>query len=68
MNCIIGAVPASGYYTETIWSTGIVNPNCTGYEASIFNCSHNQTGSCSPTHDASLICQSKVILCTVKPV
>ena len=52
MNCIIGAVPASGYYTETIWSTGIVNPNCTGNEVSIFNCSNNQTGSCSPTHDA----------------
>ena len=68
MNYIIGAIPASGYYTETIWSTGIVNPNCTGSEVSIFNCSHSQTGSCLPSHDASLICQGTVILSRVKAV
>ena len=53
----VGAIPASGYYTEYVWSIGIVNPNCTGSETSVFNCSHNQTGSCSPSHDASVICQ-----------
>ncbi|XP_019849591.1 PREDICTED: deleted in malignant brain tumors 1 protein-like [Amphimedon queenslandica] len=56
-----GAIPASGYYTETIWPIGIVNPNCTGDEVSIFNCSHGQTGSCSPSHDASLICQNMTL-------
>ena len=58
---IIGAVPASGYYSEYVWSVGIINPNCTGNETSILNCSHNQTESCSPSHDASVICQSKSI-------
>ena len=43
-----------------VWSIGIVNPNCTGSETSVFNCSHNQTGSCSPSRDASVICQSKL--------
>ena len=58
---IIGAVPASGYYSENVWAIGIINPKCTGNESSILNCSHNQTGSCSPSHDASVICQSKCI-------
>ena len=59
MNCVIGAIPASGYYTESTWPVGIVNLNCTGSENSIFHCTYNQTGSCLPSRDASVICQSK---------
>ena len=41
-----------------MWSIGIVNLNCTGSETSVFNCSHNQTGSCLSSHYASVVCQS----------
>lgn len=45
-----------------MWPFGIINPNCTGIENSVFNCSYDQSGLCVASHDASVICQSKINL------
>ena len=56
----LGAIPASGYYTDYNWPFGIIDLNCTGNESSIWNCPYNGTSdfySCPSNHDASVICQ-----------
>ena len=57
---IVGAIPASGYYTDYVWPFGIIDLNCTGNESSIWNCPYNGTSdfyTCPSSHDASVICQ-----------
>ena len=58
----IGAIAASGYYTDHHWPSGVIDVNCTGNESSIWNCPYNGISdfySCPSHHDASVICQGK---------
>ena len=56
---IVGAIAASGYYTDYTLSVHIVDLNCTGEENSIWDCSYNvvMNYTCPSSHDASLQCQ-----------
>ena len=57
---ILGAIPASGYYTDYVWHFSIIDLNCTGNESNIWNCPYNGISdfyTCPSSHDASVICQ-----------
>ena len=57
---IVGAIPASGYYTDYVWHFSIIDLNCTGNESNIWNCPYNGISdfyTCPSSHDASVICQ-----------
>ena len=59
-----GAIPLTSYFTDYDWSYGILDPNCTGLESNIWNCSHNEaidSNTCTGYDDAGVICQSKII-------
>ncbi|XP_011408605.2 PREDICTED: deleted in malignant brain tumors 1 protein-like [Amphimedon queenslandica] len=62
-----GAIPLTSYFTDYDWSYGILDPNCTGLESNIWNCSHNEvidSNTCTGYEDAGVICQSG----TIQPV
>ena len=60
-NTVTGATALTNAYTEGTWYIHIRDLNCTGNEASVWDCPQNGlTGySCYHYDDASVICQCK---------
>ena len=59
-----GAIAAVGGYTESQLSVGITDLHCSGSEANILNCSHNnlEEYNCASHDDAGVICQGQLLL------
>ena len=63
LNCmimtLIGAIAASGRYTEGLLTFGITDIHCNGSETNISNCDQNQISlhNCQTHDDAGAICQ-----------
>ena len=57
----LGAISATGYFTNNIWPFHILDINCTGEEDNIFDCTHNEMENymCLWSHDASIVCQGQ---------
>ena len=57
----LGAISATGYFTNNIWPFHILDINCTGEEDNIFDCTHNEIENymCLWSHDASIVCHGQ---------
>ena len=58
LSFLVGAIPLTNSYSNYIWAYGILDPNCTGIESVIWNCSLYESNSCTRYYDAGVICQS----------
>ena len=58
---IVGAIPKTSFYSETILPHTMFNMSCTGDEATLFDCVYSEVVSvgsyCYSYEDASVICQ-----------
>ncbi len=58
-----GAFPLISVFSDNIWPTLLYHVNCSGHEATIWECQYTlQQSPCRYDEDAAVVCQSNIIV------